>query len=250
MKLNELEKYRVIDSNTYFGFYPGRGVDSSLERLLRLMKNYRISRSITLSLRGIFYDFVAGNEETLKICSSRRELIPAAVIDPRRYINCFDEIDKRVSQGFKLFRFFPNFQRWPIEYITFYEILKRINEYGVPVMISIPNPGDTTKLYTAIKELDLPIILSGLNDAYIFFSELLTVCKLKENLYVETHCFTTPDAYELFVREVGPDKIIYGSGSPLTYIGSSLNSLMNSDVSERDKKLILRENILKLIKLS
>ena len=104
---------RIIDSNTLFGFWPKRKVDSSFENLVSLLTKANVERAFTCSMRGVFYDHVEGNDETLKRCrGSGGRLVPVATINPQRYFGVTEEVDRLMGLGFRLIRFFPGSQEW------------------------------------------------------------------------------------------------------------------------------------------
>jgi len=74
----------IIDINTIFGFWPRKNADISLGTLLKLMETKAVTRALTLSARGIFYDFIEGNNETFRACQNNQRLIPAATVNPYR----------------------------------------------------------------------------------------------------------------------------------------------------------------------
>ena len=56
----------MIDINTLFGFWPKKKADISLDTLLGLMDEKGIEKAFSISARGAFYDFIEGNNETLR----------------------------------------------------------------------------------------------------------------------------------------------------------------------------------------
>jgi len=78
----------IIDVNTIFGFWPKRKADIALETLLRLMEEKGISRACTLSARGVFYDFIEGNQETLAAAQAHPQLMAVGTVNPCRWLGC------------------------------------------------------------------------------------------------------------------------------------------------------------------
>jgi predicted TIM-barrel fold metal-dependent hydrolase len=244
---------KIIDANTFFGFWPKRKVDVSLKKLLEIMEKHKVDKSISLSLKGIFYDHEEGNEETLRMAKKYSQIIPAATIDLRKYFGKGEIVKKILEQGFKVLKLFPNLQGWPISYAPFYRLLEETEKFKIPLMITIVvkpfgfhHLGMITEISKTTKGLKIPVILTSFDNFY--YPEVLVVMKENSNIYVETSLFNTPDSFEIFITEVGEEKIIFGSNSPLNYLATPLICLKNADISKKQKEKILSKNITSLLK--
>lgn len=68
------------------------------------------------------------------------------------------------------------------------------------------------------------------------------------NILVETSGFdATAGFIEMAVRELGPERIVFGSHLPSRSLGTELSKVIAANISEADKRLILGENFRKLI---
>lgn len=152
-----------------------------------------------------------------------------------------EEIRKRREQVFKLFRFFPD---WSIESILFRKVLRVLNDLGMPFMIPAKN-FEMTKLAEVTNGFRPPIIVESLS--YYKTAEILAVMEENPNLYVETHWLHGPDSIETFVEKVGAERLIFGSSAPLFYIAPALNRVLTAEITDRQKELILGENLLKAV---
>ena len=137
----------IIDAHTLFGFWPRRRADISPETLVKLLRQHEIAAALTVSTTGIFADFMRGNEETVALCQrAPKTLLPVGTVDPRRYVGSLEEIDKRVSEGVKVWRLFPELQDWPLESRPVTAILTRLAERGATLLIEAGQPGDPSKI--------------------------------------------------------------------------------------------------------
>src|SRR5690606_20578228 len=126
--------FHVFDSCTGFGPWPIRSTDLSVKTLLKVMSSNNISCSLTTTSSSIFYDFRQGNTETLEAAKAHpQQLSPVGTLDPRAYPACIEEAEKRAAEGFRLFRFFPSFQKWPINYAPFREVVRKCDELKIPI---------------------------------------------------------------------------------------------------------------------
>lgn len=68
------------------------------------------------------------------------------------------------------------------------------------------------------------------------------------NILVETSGFDASAGFiEMAVRELGAERIVFGSHLPSRSLGTELSKVITADISEADKRLILGENFRKLI---
>lgn len=68
------------------------------------------------------------------------------------------------------------------------------------------------------------------------------------NILVETSGFdATAGFIEMAVREIGAERIVFGSHLPSRSLGTELSKVIAADISETDKRLILGENFRNLI---
>jgi hypothetical protein len=236
----------ILDVNTLFGFWPKRKADIALDTLLRLMQEKGIGRAFTLSARGIFYDFIQGNRETLAACRAHPQIIPVGTLNPCRWLNCLDEARWLVDQGVRLFRFFPNYQEWNIGQAPFRELL---DAALAPARVGLMLPAEMG--ITAIGELagqvDNPIVVEGFR--YDRLAEAIVVMGHAPNVYVETHLINSPNFVELLSSEVGVERLVYGSSAPLAYVGAATAPIKYARASDEDKALILGGNIRRILEV-
>jgi len=244
----------MIDANTYFGFWPKHEVDVSLDYLKRIMDRHGVDRFVSLSLKGIFYDYEEGNHDTLKEAASDPRLIPAATVDLRKYYGNGRVVRQCLEQGFKLIRLFPNLQGWPLNYAPFLRFMDEVAAAGIPLMITLiiqPSGSHCLGMITDIARLTAgwhsPVIVSSFD--HFYYPEMLAVMKTTPNIYVDSSLFNTPDSYQLFASRGYASRIVFGSNAPLYYFASASLSLEKADIPEKQKKMILSENLTKLLRL-
>ncbi|MCD4823514.1 MAG: amidohydrolase family protein [Phycisphaerae bacterium] len=239
-------KQEKIDANTLFGFSPKRKLDISLDTLLRTLEKYEIHKALTISAKAIHYDYAEGNEETLKVCQANPDiLVPTFSLNPLGYFEIKDEIRRRVEQGFKMCRVFPELQGWPIEYLPFVKLLEELEEFRMPLAISGRMPGTITKLLKLIKGYSFPLIIT--NITYNNLAEGLAAGKEYYNLYIESHPHGGPDALEIMVAELGEERIIFGSGCPTYSLSAAFLQVERSCLTIEQKSKIFKNNILNIL---
>lgn len=236
----------IIDVNTVFGVIPKDNFDASVERLKELIGGHGISKVCSLSLKGLYYDFKEGNDETWSVAQENEEIIPVATINPRKYVGCWEEVGRCVELGFKLFKLFPNEQGWGHDYAPFSRLLKIIGEYSLPILL--PASSGMTPMARIASHFKTPVIFTGVS--YGNLSEALVIMEETPDIYIETSRLNTPDAYELIVETVGPGRVLFGSGAPLEHIGSVLEPIMKAEISQGARQSILGGNLLELLDMA
>jgi len=236
---------RVIDANAFFGTYPKRKVDGSPKSLVTLLKKNGVDLALAVSMKGVFYDYREGNDETLRICSEEHMLLPVGTIDPRRYYGDKGEIERFSQTGFKLVRLFPEYQGWPIDYAPLKMLMREIDDMGMPLMITANAYGMSTAIAELHSSFSFPIILASIG--YWTMSEAIAIMKHSEKIYVETHLVDSPDGIKILCEEAGAERLVFGSNLPLTYFLGPFLAVRNSDITESDKRLILGGNIERLV---
>jgi hypothetical protein len=69
------------------------------------------------------------------------------------------------------------------------------------------------------------------------------------NILIETSGFdATAGFIEMAMREVGPDRIVFGSHLPSRSLGTELGKITGANISEQDRKRILGENFRNLLR--
>lgn len=238
---------KIIDANTLFGFWPKRNVDGSIPKLIDLMDKRGISQALTCSINGFTYDFREGNDQTRDVCSqSNGRLIPVATINPQKYFEVMEEVDRVRELGFKVVRFFPAEQEWSVTQRHFAKLLKRLAETALVLMI--PSTEGITAIADVTGGMNNAVVIETVR-AYPHLAELIVSAQENPNLFIETHSIGTMDFIEVLVGEVGKERLVFGSCAPLHSISASLLPVENANIDDRAKEMILSKNIQRLLSL-
>lgn len=202
----------IIDANTCFGQSPRDGRDLSLATLLEVLERHEVSEALSYSLRGVAYDFISGNHETLLVCKQHPLLLPVGTVHPGRHLHCRDEVLRCADSGFVAIRFFPDVQGWPIVYQPFLDLCELIAEVELPIIIPAGPPGQQTVLGERLGPLGIPVLLIG--SGYGVNAETVSVLERRPNFYTESHLYDTPGTLEYVGQVAGFDRLVFGSNSP------------------------------------
>ncbi|MDQ3815351.1 MAG: amidohydrolase family protein [Armatimonadota bacterium] len=238
----------IFDACTLFGPWPQHPADLTVESLIQIMAKNGIVRSLATATTGIFYDYRQGNSETLQAAQQHpQQLFPVATLDPRAYPECMAEAERRAHEGFRLFRFFPDRQQWPLHFAPFQELLRKCDELGVPVAVTISHAGDCTELADAVTFTQAPLLLAGVVSANL--GEALAVMRSDPKFHLETVHLLAPGALEAIRDNVpsGAERMVFASYSPLRYLSAALGPVLASTLSDEHKALVLGGNLKRLL---
>jgi predicted TIM-barrel fold metal-dependent hydrolase len=232
----------IIDVCTSFGLDRTQRVEWGLEDLLAVLAGHQVEQALTMSLRGVYYDANSGNDETWEACRQHEVLQPVATVNPQRYFDCAEEIERRVEQGFKALRFFPDTQGWSVEGLNFIKLCERVADLGGRLMLPGAGAGQPTRIAKLLADLALPVLLVGVG--YGDMGELLAVLAEYPKVYCDAHMMDTPGALETLMQMGGEGKVMFGSNSPQRYFESPLLMAEHADLTEQQRRRYLRENAL------
>ncbi len=237
----------IFDACALFGPWP-RHDDLALPELLSMMGTGNIARSLALSTTGIFYDFRAGNAQTMDAARANpSQLLPTATLDPRAYPACLAEAENAARSNLRLIRFFPSHQGWPIRFAPFRELLAKCDQLKLTVAVEISHAGDITELADAVAFTQAPLLLAGVEAAHL--GEAIAVMRTSPKFHLETTHLSAPGALEAVATHVpdGAQKLLFASYSPLRYLSSALGPILASGLSNEQKALVLGGNLQRLL---
>src|SRR5437764_486846 len=121
----------IVDINTLFGPQPASSVDMPVDALITLMQKHQVGAACTLSTLGLLLDPAVGNAATRAACGEHAELLPVATLNPTLYFGDASGVTRLKEEGFRLVRFFPNAQGWPVDFAPFHAVIQSLRATGL-----------------------------------------------------------------------------------------------------------------------
>ena len=237
----------IIDVNTLFGPLPQASNDLTVESLLELMRQKGVGRACALSTLGLLLDPTTGNAVTRATCAENTVLLPTATFNPTMYFGDREPLARAKADGFRLIRFFPTQQGWPIDYAPFRALLADLRDVGLPIMAGVSAPGDITALTRALDGFPMPVIVADAHSGLL--SEAIVALREHANWHLETSRLLAPGAIKAVADTVGAERLVFGTNAPSHPIGSALDTLHFSGLSDAQRSQTLSGNAIRILNL-
>ena len=237
--------FEIIDANTVFGPWPIVRADMAVDRLVTALKNHKVSQALAISTVGVLHNHGDGNAETLKVCGEQEMLIPVATVDPRGHFGPMGTLAKLTQQGFKMFRFFPQLQDWPLDHAAFCDVLDELESVKLPVMMQARDTGYPSALARNLEGRTITFILEGIS--FENMAEAVSVMREHENVMCDTREVRVPGALRFLVDQVGADRVVFGSGCLRSSLAAALSYVMDAEISDENKTKVLAGNMKRLL---
>ena len=261
---------QAVDAHGHYGNYDQDEISelqreiffsANVEEVLRRARHARTQFTIVSPLSGLTpvgrLDVLEANEEAAMVVDENEDLLQYAIINPLQresYAQAADILQRPKCVGIKIH---PESHQYPIA------------EHGDPVFefaakhrtVVLAHSGDVNSapddyVPFADRYPEAKIILAHLgNGGAAAGSPELQVRALQrakgDNVYIDTSSARSilPGLLEWAVKEVGADRILYGTDTPVYYAPMQWARVVCTDLSAEEKRKILRENAFALFGL-
>jgi predicted TIM-barrel fold metal-dependent hydrolase len=235
----------ILDINTLFGPLPIASADLNVDALLTLMRQHNVGTACTLSTLGVLLDPAIGNAATRAACSEHPELLPVATLNPKLYLGDAAAVQQLKADGFRIVRFSPYLQGWPIEYAPFRAIVRALEPTGLPIMVTVNELGEISDLLDFLEGYPAPVILSKVDDNLL--SEAIAALLLRANWHIETSYLLGAGNIKTVTDTVGVERVLFGTRAPTMPIASALHALNVAGLPDEARRQILAANAKRIL---
>ena len=92
---------------------------------------------------------------------------------------------------------------------------------------------------------DVPVIMDHMGYRY-YVAEALAAARQAPNIYLATTAVMEPHWIRLAVKELGADRVIFGSNAPYVWTKTQIDVVHQAELSDSDEKKVLTENFARL----
>lgn len=252
----------IIDTNAYLGNWPFRRLryntpDTLLERLGRA----GIGWAWVASLDAVMLiDAHAANEPLAEAVADRPELLPLATLNPT--LPGWERDLARLVEdfGFRGIRLYPNYHGYPLDDGQLAAVLGAAADLGVFVSVAVRmsderqhhplcmvpavDIGPLPTLAAAHPQAPIIVVNAGRGD----IAPLLSAVRETPNLHFEMSHFESVEGVETLGRELGIERVLFGTHAPWYYPESAVLKVMREcDFTDEGREAILRGNALRLV---
>ena len=234
----------IVDAYTLVGSLTLRPEPMGFEQLFEGMQKRGIGRSAVISLRALHADARKGNADLFRVAQQDHRIIPVGVLGPQASSleneALLSECLRNGASGLA----FPVTEYLSLPSLSFRKTLKTAAATGLPLIAcGVIQGGIPSSLAALTRDLGCPLLLAG--TSYLLFDELLAVLEEHTHVYADCSWVPTPGGIELLLRYAGTERILFASGSTLRPIQPALNTVLDAEIEEQDKRRILGINALR-----
>lgn len=236
----------IIDVHVHFGewFFPIKS--GTLSCILKFMKKYNVEKSIISSSLGVVYDFREGNRSLAEAIEGYGNLLGYVVVNPNYPHESLTEMKNYLSKkNFVGVKMHPSYAGQPFTSEKSMFLMKSVEDFNVPLLLHTYGEGAYQAVEAAKKCPNLKIIMGHMGGNV--WKAGIRAAKKADNLYLEPCCsYPGNDKISEAVDEVGAERIVFGSDSTLMEPSYTLGMIEDSDITSKQKEMILHENAKRL----
>jgi uncharacterized protein len=256
---------RIIDTNVYLSRWPCRRIIGDRpEELVKALRSQGVIQAWVGSFDALLHKDIAGiNERLAEECAryGRDLLVPFGAVNPM--LPDWKEDLRRCHEEFRMpgIRLHPNYHRYTLEEPVVAQLLQLATERGLHVQIVAWMEDERTQtpaMQAAIVDLRfLPDLLDGapkakltvLNGFISLRSVQLPWDRLRkfEHIAFDAAMMEQLAGVRVLVEQVGVERVVFGSYSPMFYFESALLKLHEGALTAEHVQAVLSGNARRLI---
>lgn len=261
-----IEDVKAIDVHGHIGKYGTLGCwttnrklisGNGLNKFLRLARISNIETSIVADYTGMFGDILKSNERTARLVEKYDELYQWVLInplEPRSFDQATELIRQPKSAGIKTHSEIMNYE-WQEHGEKVFELAARLQAVlAVNSGWKDDIPGDYSDLANRFPEVTLIMTYLGRSHHENMYKNDFQILAWREasvkhqNIYTDTASIKSlhGNVLEYVVREMGADFVLFGTDSPNYFAPSKRIRIDKADLTNDEKRKILRENAMRL----
>ncbi|MCX6624540.1 MAG: amidohydrolase family protein [Acidobacteria bacterium] len=263
MKISEIP---AIDVHAHYGIYLRKGLPllnrfmtGSAEKVVERARQSGIESTVVSPLLGLLprfeADAVAGNQEAARVVEETPGLLQWVIVNPKQeetFSQAADRLQHPRCMGIKIH---PEEHGYPIakEGARIFEFAAR---HSAVVLTHSGEqnslPEDCVPFANALPEMKLILAHLGCGWDFDQGHQVRAIQASRNgNVYVDTSSMLSiySGLVEWAVEEIGSTHILFGTDSPLYSAAAQRRRIEAAEISDADKRAILRDNAVALLKL-
>lgn len=241
--MNELN---LFDCNAQIGRYGVKHPEAftTADALAEEMAHVGISEALVFHSMAREYAPKVGNRMLLDDIKEREAMHPCWVVMPHHTDEMPrpDDLLAQMKQaGVRALRAFPNLHQWRLTEWCAGDLLEMLEANRVPLFLDMDQTSwdSIADILKAHPTLNLCL----LRTSYRCDRMMYPLMERYEGLRIETATYAVPSGIEEVTRRFGAERLLFGSGLPVTEAGPSIVQVTYAEISDADKRLIAGDNL-------
>lgn len=239
----------IIDAHAHISCWEELGISGDADYVVELMDLHGIDKACVSDSRSLRYDFVQGNDGILRAVRRYPDRILGYVtVNPWHGEEALKEFRRRILEdGMVGLKLHVSHTRVNYHSPLCDPLLEEASDLEVPVLIHCYDGGASADK-AASKHPRVKLILGHMGGPDWF--DAIMVAKRHPNIYLEI-CSSVMERgiIETAVRHIGAERVLFGTDMPLLDPVVSVYKVRDAEITEREKRLILGENIARILNL-
>lgn len=245
-----MDELRFFDSNCMVGMRscPNPETPRLLSEFLADYDYYGIHAGLVYHAECLDYCQDYGNRKLMREIEGQPRLMPQWVVMPHHTYEMAppDElVVEMLERNVRAARMYPSAHGFGTSDAVVGPLLRKLQEHRIPVFFEVTELTIPTAVELCKRYPELPVVLCSVSWA----SDRLMNAVLAEvpNLHLETWALQGHRAYERFVEQFGPDRLLFGTGLPERSPGAAKMMALYENISAEAREKIAGGNLLRLL---
>jgi len=241
----------------------------SVDQYLEKMDTAGIERSLLIAVRAgdirMPESFEVPYERVHEVCSKHPERFSGlAGIDPFRGMSGLKDLEQAVNEyGFVGAHLYPHWCELPPDHRKYYPYYAKCCELNIPIMMQVGHnliysrnrrlPSVARPILLDQVAIDFPELkLIGIHIGIPWTEEMISMCWKHENIYTAGDAYAPkywPKSFVHYANSYGSHKVMFGTDWPVIDPIRAIKEVDDLNLREESKKLMLRDNAIKVFNL-
>ena len=242
----------------------------TIDQYLDKMDLAGIERSLLIAVRAgdirVPESFEIPYSRVYEICQEHPARFSGlAGIDPFRGMTGLRDLEEAVNDmGFVGAHLYPHWCELPPDHAKYYPYYAKCCELDIPIMMQVGHnliysrnrrlPSVGKPIYLDQVAIDFPELkLIGIHIGIPWTEEMISMCWKHENVFTAGDAYAPkywPEAFVHYANSYGRNKVMFGTDWPVIDPIRAVKEVEDLGFREEAKKLIMRDNALKVFNLS
>ncbi len=234
----------MVDAFGEWGWHTLREGEEGEWNLIRTWaQRYEVSQFCLASAESMRGDLVRGNNLLKTVVSKEERIKGYLVINPNHLEESAEEMKKYLSGGdFVGILLPPARLARPLNSWRTIEMLKMARRYDVPLVAFLETESDAGGLVSLVRRYpglrSLAVLLPGCD----WFAALRIISEVPNVAVIVTGLLTERGLVEQAVSLLGERRVLFGSGITRVHICRGIGMVLEADVTDRQRQMILEGN--------